>query len=492
MTTRRRLHRQIGCRWPRTAVTTLLALAVITAGPTLAASERSRQKQAAEAQRTVLQQKLTALKKAIDSTESAKNQAADALAASERAISDANRSLHDLAEEQSRTEDRLAILTRQLRDLQAQLAARKKELTGLLREQYVAGNEDRIKLLLSGDDPSRINRMLRYLGYASTAQGKLIAALQTNLRAIEANQAEAREASADLADIATESRAQKTLLEQEKTQRAQLLARYANRLESQRAEAGRLQRDESRLGGLVRQLDRIIAEQQKADAEARAKEQREQRQRKERQQQALLAQRAAKAAAAKAAAARPPVAGLPPAVSAGAARPNPDAIDADEAPPGSDTKILARNEPSTDSDVSGVTSPMSLVPFDSLKGRLRLPVKGDLVARFGMRREGGPNWKGLFISAAEGSEVRAVAAGRVVFADWLRGFGNLIIIDHGTQYLTIYGNNQATLKHAGDRVGSGEVIASAGNTGGNQQSGLYFEMRYQGRAIDPLGWITSR
>ena len=80
----------------------------------------------------------------------------------------------------------------------------------------------------------------------------------------------------------------------------------------------------------------------------------------------------------------------------------------------------------------------------------------------------------------------------MVFAEWLRGFGNLIIVDHGTQYLSIYGNNQAILKHAGDRVEPGEVIATAGNTGGNEQSGLYFEMRYQGRAFDPLAWVTTR
>jgi septal ring factor EnvC (AmiA/AmiB activator) len=98
----------------------------------------------------------------------------------------------------------------------------------------------------------------------------------------------------------------------------------------------------------------------------------------------------------------------------------------------------------------------------------------------------------LFIRAEEGAEVKAVAGGRVVFAEWLRGFGNLIIVDHGNQYMTIYGNNQAVLKRAGDVVKAGETIANAGNSGGNEQSGLYFEMRHQGRAFDPLGWVTIR
>jgi septal ring factor EnvC (AmiA/AmiB activator) len=121
-----------------------------------------------------------------------------------------------------------------------------------------------------------------------------------------------------------------------------------------------------------------------------------------------------------------------------------------------------------------------------------LPVRGDLVAKYGGKRGDGPSWKGLFIRTAEGAEVKAVAAGQVVFAEWLRGFGNLIIIDHGSQYMTIYGNNQAVLKRAGDIVKTGDIIASAGNSGGNEQSGLYFEMRHQGRAFDPLGWITLR
>lgn len=127
-----------------------------------------------------------------------------------------------------------------------------------------------------------------------------------------------------------------------------------------------------------------------------------------------------------------------------------------------------------------------------MRGRLPLPVRGELLARYGMKRNDGPTWKGLFIRAAEGTEIRSVAAGRIVFAEWLRGFGNLIIVDHGGEYMTIYGNNQAILKHPGDMIRAGEAIASAGNSGGNEQSGLYFEMRFQGRAVDPMHWVAAR
>lgn len=131
--------------------------------------------------------------------------------------------------------------------------------------------------------------------------------------------------------------------------------------------------------------------------------------------------------------------------------------------------------------------------FQQLKGRLSLPVRGELSNRFGSpRSDGGPSWKGLFIASKTGEEVRAIAAGRVVFADWLRGFGNLLIIDHGDSYMSLYGNNETLYKQVGDTIRGGETIAEVGNSGGNADSGLYFEMRYQGKPFDPLTWVNVR
>lgn len=131
--------------------------------------------------------------------------------------------------------------------------------------------------------------------------------------------------------------------------------------------------------------------------------------------------------------------------------------------------------------------------FAALRGRLHLPVRGEVASRFGKPRpEGGTTWKGLFIRAAEGSDVKAVAAGEVVFADWLRGFGNLLVIDHGDAFLSVYGNNQSLLKETGQRVAPGEVVATVGSTGGSPESGLYFELRHQGQAFDPLHWVNLR
>ena len=132
-------------------------------------------------------------------------------------------------------------------------------------------------------------------------------------------------------------------------------------------------------------------------------------------------------------------------------------------------------------------------PFTALRGRLALPVRGELGSRFGSpRADGGLTWKGLFIVARTGEDVRAVAAGRVVYADWLRGFGNLLIVDHGDSYMTLYANAEALLKQVGDVIRGGEAIATVGNSGGNPESGLYFEMRHEGRPFDPLGWVKLR
>jgi septal ring factor EnvC (AmiA/AmiB activator) len=98
----------------------------------------------------------------------------------------------------------------------------------------------------------------------------------------------------------------------------------------------------------------------------------------------------------------------------------------------------------------------------------------------------------LFIRTGTGSDVKAVANGRVVFAEWMRGFGNLLIIDHGDSYLSIYGNNESLLKQVGEAVKGGETVATVGNSGGNLESGLYFELRHQGQPIDPMKWASLK
>ena len=132
-------------------------------------------------------------------------------------------------------------------------------------------------------------------------------------------------------------------------------------------------------------------------------------------------------------------------------------------------------------------------PFSGLRGKLRLPVRGELTGRFGAPRgAAGSEAKGVFIRAPEGRPVRAIGRGQVVYSDWMRGFGNLLIVDHGESYLSIYANNEALLKQVGDAVIPGEPIASTGSSGGNEETGLYFELRHLGRAFDPLRWVRLK
>ena len=131
--------------------------------------------------------------------------------------------------------------------------------------------------------------------------------------------------------------------------------------------------------------------------------------------------------------------------------------------------------------------------FAAMRGTLALPVRGELGGRFGSpRSDGGITWKGVYIAARSGDDVKAVAGGRVVYADWLRGFGNLLIIDHGDSYMTLYANAEALLKQVGDSIRGGDTIATVGNSGGNAESGLYFEMRHAGKPFDPLTWVKLR
>jgi murein hydrolase activator len=131
-------------------------------------------------------------------------------------------------------------------------------------------------------------------------------------------------------------------------------------------------------------------------------------------------------------------------------------------------------------------------PFASLRGSLGLPVRGELASRFRGQRGTDPGSRGVFIRAPEGEPVRAVAAGRVVYAEWMRGFGNLLIVDHGEAYLSIYGNNESLLKQTGDAVRAGETVATVGASGGRSESGVYFELRHQGQPFDPLRWVRPR
>ena len=395
-----------------------------------ASSKTSSQKQkaAAEAKRAKLKKKLKVLKREIRKTEKAKKNVASDLAKSKAAIKRADRDLRKLSKEQSQTQQNLRKLRADGSRLEGTIKQQKTRLGQILRAMQTAGGDQHLKLLLSGDNPNRINRELQYLAYVTQAQAQLIEAMRGNLHAIEKNRRKTQGAKTRLDRIAKRKQAKKHELEKEKKRRAVLLTKLAKQLKAKRKEAKRLERNQKRMSALVNRLTRLIAKR-KRDAAARRRKQ-------------LAKSKTGK----------------------------------------KQKGLVNRYEPVASNDGK----------FARQRGKLRLPVKGVITERFGSRPEAGPARKGLFIKTSKGARIKAVASGKVVFADWLRGFGNLIIIDHGSQYMTIYGNNQTLYKKEGQAVKAGDVIAAAGNSGGHKDSGLYFEMRRRGKAFNPLKWVRIR
>ncbi|MDO8827335.1 murein hydrolase activator EnvC [Methylophaga sp.] len=131
--------------------------------------------------------------------------------------------------------------------------------------------------------------------------------------------------------------------------------------------------------------------------------------------------------------------------------------------------------------------------FSSQSGKLQWPLTGKILASYGSQRNLDKlSWKGILIASDKGTSVKASADGRVVFADWMKGFGLLIIIDHGEQFMTLYGNNDSLLKNTGDTVKAGDVIAQSGDQGVRQIAGLYFEVRHKGSPTNPIQWLRKQ
>jgi len=167
----------------------------------------------------------------------------------------------------------------------------------------------------------------------------------------------------------------------------------------------------------------------------------------------------------------------------------------------SELSVLERNERRLEQLVQSLQQALRDVPpaagqfrpLQALKGKLSWPVAGRLVQHYGARQAAGKlSARGLQIAAPAGTEVRAISKGRIAFADWLRGFGLLLIIEHGEGYMSLYGHNRSLYKEVGEWVEQGEVIAAVGNSGGHPQPGLYLELRKDGRPFNPGPWFAGK
>jgi septal ring factor EnvC (AmiA/AmiB activator) len=361
-----------------------------------------------------LRGRIQSLQEELEQANEDRSEVADALKKSERRISDVNRGLRDLESRQRHLSRDLRQLGEDTRATRNEISEQQKRLAELLKERYIQGGGDAMKLLLNGQNPGEVARNLEYYGYIGRARAELIRQHRDALTRLRTLQEKTRQQNDNLTQVRQERVAQKKTLESEKGARQQVLYQLSEQIRQQRKEIDTLVRDEKRLTRLIEKLARLAT-----------------------------------------AAAKPAV----------------------PAKPGQKVDRVA------DASLAGLD-------FDRLKGKLALPVSGEILHKFGHNRDGGgPAWKGLFIRARQGQEVRAVGSGRVAFADWLRGFGNLLIVDHGGGYLSLYSNNESLYKQAGEPVRAGDVVAAVGATGGQDEPGLYFELRHQGKPFDPLAWV---
>lgn len=358
-----------------------------------------------------LRTRIDALRSELDSRESDRREAREALRASESAISEATRALAKLETERRQAREALARAGEQRQRLEQSLADRQTALARLLASRATAGAPDVVRLTLSGKDPSEVARQLYYLAVLSRAAARLIEAHRADLAELERLRDESQNRARELGAIEAQQRADRDRVMAERLERRRVLVRIAGELRSGRREMKRMLADEQRLARLVQEIGRVLAIR-----------------------------------------------------------------------PGAGYR---RSEQLPEAGTDGR-------PFASLRGSLGLPVRGELASRFRAQRGAGPGSKGLFIRAPEGEPVRAVAAGRVVYAEWMRGFGNLLIVDHGDAYLSVYGNNEALLKQTGDAVKAGESVATVGTSGGRNESGVYFELRHLGQPFDPLRWVRPK
>ncbi len=280
--------------------------------------------------------------------------------------------------------------------LVASLRTQREALASLLRSAYALGRHEELKLLLQQDDVAAIARVLAYHRYFQQAQIRQIDALQKELAELASVQQSITEATSSLAASRAARAGESGKLDQQRAERARLLATVETDLAQAGSRIDAMAKDEKGLVDLLEQLKDVFADipNQLAGAEA----------------------------------------------------------------------------------------------FASLRGRLAKPVAVMVLAMFG-REANAQRSSGVRLAATAGSDVRAVAYGRVVFADWFKGYGLMIIIDHGDNYLSLYGYNETLRREVGDWVQGGEIVASSGASGGQHGDSVYFELRQKGSAIDPATWF---
>ncbi|HHQ4671845.1 TPA: murein hydrolase activator EnvC [Aeromonas veronii] len=382
------------------------------------------------------------------------------LKADEQAISAAAAKLNQTRQQLKQNQQTLATLQKDKLALEVQAKHQKQLLAKQAESAFQAGNHDYLKLLLNQQDPAKLSRSLDYYDYLNKARIEAIDALRATRDKLAKNQQATKE---------TETRLQTLLAEQQEHHQA-LLASQQSRAKVRNQLQQSVQDDEQKLSKLVKTEKALKA---RLEELRRQREEQERRERAERERLAKLKaeqERQRKLAEQR----RAEQQRL-------AAQQNKTVKPAEPVEEMSSTKPERGSGIGTAGYYSGLKT----------NGSLRWPVQGPILIAYGSPRTAQLKWKGTLIGASEGTQVKAVAPGQVVYADWLDGFGMLLVIDHGKGYMSLYGHNQSLLRQVGQNVEQGEPVALVGDSGGQDRPGLYFEIRYQGEAINPTKWLAK-
>ncbi len=374
----------------------------------------------------------------------------------EKKLGEISRQQHDTEKKIEGTLARLEETNQRKLKLDDELNTQRSGLAQQLQAMYTAGEQSHLRLLLRQDNPSDISRTLRYFEYMNTHRTAKISAINDTLGKIKALTSTMEQDRLKLSGLEETLSAQKKTIQGTLSARAAALNKLQGDVRSKESQLSQLRKEEANLQATIDRLAARAAQKEKLKVAAAQKAAAE----KAAQAKAAQAQVAAAASANNKAAQRTPATPAPAAkpVAATVARPE-----------------IASFTPNK--------------PFSTLKGKLAPPVTGQIIHAYGSSRNEKQRWRGVVIAAPGGSKVRAVARGRVVFSGWMDGYGHLLIIEHDQNYLSLYGYNRAVYKREGQLVNANDVIAAVGNSSGQSQDGLYFEIRRKTEPQNPAQWL---
>ncbi|MFK0344602.1 murein hydrolase activator EnvC family protein [Pseudomonas asiatica] len=416
------------------------------------ADERAQTQQQLDATR----QDIAELKKTLGKLQEEKAGVQKDLKATETDIGNLEKQVEALQQELKKTEGELERLDTEKKKLQSARVEQQRLIAIQARSAYQNGREEYLKLLLNQQNPEKFARTLTYYDYLSKARLEQLRTFNETLRQLANVEQEIATQQQQLLAQRADLDSRRQALETERGKRQQVLAKLNSDMKDRDQKLQSREQDQADLSKVLKTIEETLARQAREAEEARKKALLAQQEAEKRRQQEALAAAAAREQAGE------PV-----------------------EPPKKARTTLGPLVSSDGASYGGA--------FSAARGKLPWPVNGRLLARFGDARgsDARAKWDGVMISANPGTQVRAVHGGRVVFADWLRGAGLLVILDHGNGYLSLYGHNQSLLKSAGDIVKAGEAISTVGDSGGQDAAGLYFAIRQQGRPTDPSQWCRG-